>query len=241
MTRLVTEFPLGQMIVGESAQKAFIKLFGGILRLRNVLVSFDDFIGNQILTDAQFQDYLSLYLNLYADFRSVADADKESINDDVVFEIELVKQVEINVDYILLLVERYLNGKDDDEDSEILATIDRAIDSSPSLRNKKDLIERFVASVSSQSPVDVQWQAFLATRRDEELGELIASEGLNADATKAFVDNAFRDGVIPTSGIAITRIMPPVSRFGKGGAHAERKQSVMEKLTAFFERYQGLI
>lgn len=241
VTKLVTEFPLGQMIVGESAQKAFIKLFGGILRLRNILVSFDDFIGSQILTDAEFQDYLSLYLNLYADFRSVADADKESINDDVVFEIELVKQVEINVDYILLLVERYLNGKDDDEDSEILATIDRAIDSSPSLRNKKDLIERFVASVSSQSPVDVQWQAFLATRRDEELGELIASEGLNASATQAFIDNAFRDGVIPTSGIAITRIMPPVSRFGKGGAHAERKQSVMEKLTAFFERYQGLI
>jgi type I site-specific restriction-modification system R (restriction) subunit len=58
--------------------------------------------------ERDFQDYQSLYLNLYAEFRSASDAEKESINDDVVFEIELIKQVEINVDYILMLVEQYL-------------------------------------------------------------------------------------------------------------------------------------
>ena len=65
----------------------------------------------------------------------------------MVFEIELVKQVEINVDYILLLVERYLAAKGTGEDKEILATIDRAINSSPSLRNKKDLIEQFLSLI----------------------------------------------------------------------------------------------
>src|SRR5690606_37920904 len=100
---LLDKCPLGQAIVGEAAQKAFIKLFGSILRLKNILTAVDDFAGNEILSERQYQDYQSVYLNLYAEFRTTSEAEKESINDDVVFEIELIKQVEINVDYILLL------------------------------------------------------------------------------------------------------------------------------------------
>lgn len=113
---LLDKFPLGQAIVGEAAQKAFIKLFGSILRLKNILTAFDDFAGNEILSERQYQDYQSVYLNLYAEFRTTSEAEKESINDDVVFEIELIKQVEINVDYILLLVEQYLKKKGSGED-----------------------------------------------------------------------------------------------------------------------------
>ncbi|WP_295635717.1 type I restriction endonuclease subunit R [Novosphingobium sp.] len=240
VAELLGTYPLGQPIIGEAAQKAFIKLFGSILRLRNILTAFDDFAGNEILSQREFQDYQSLYLNLYAEFRSVSDADKEAINDDVVFEIELIKQVEINVDYILLLVERYLSSKGTGGDKEILATIERAINSSPSLRNKKDLIERFVDSVSSSAKVDAQWQAFVAARKAEELERIIADEGLNAEATHGFIDNAFRDGAIPSTGIAITKILPPVSRFSKGNGHAVKKQAVLDKLAAFFDRYFGL-
>ena len=110
---LLTRFPLGQPIIGESAQKAFIALFGQILRLQNILTSFDDFAGNEILTDRQGQDYRSVYLDLYAEFKKDATAEKESIVDDVVFEIELIKQVEINVDYILMLVQKYREAKGD--------------------------------------------------------------------------------------------------------------------------------
>ncbi|MBS0483115.1 MAG: type I restriction endonuclease subunit R [Proteobacteria bacterium] len=237
---LLGTYPLDQPIIGEAAQKAFIKLFGSILRLRNILTAFDDFAGNEILSQREFQDYQSVYLNLYAEFRSVSDADKEAINDDVVFEIELIKQVEINVDYILLLVERYLSSKGSGDDKEILATIERAINSSPSLRNKKDLIERFVDSVSSSAKVDAQWQAFVTARKAEELERIIADEGLNAEATHGFIDNAFRDGAIPSTGIAITKILPPVSRFSKGNGHAVKKQAVLDKLAAFFDRYFGL-
>jgi type I restriction enzyme R subunit len=240
VAELLGAYPLGQPIIGETAQKAFIKLFGSILRLRNILTAFDDFAGNEILSQREFQDYQSLYLNLYAEFRSVSDADKEAINDDVVFEIELIKQVEINVDYILLLVERYLSSKGTGDDKEILATIERAINSSPSLRNKKDLIERFVDSVSSSAKVDAQWQAFVAARKAEELERIIADESLNAEATHGFIDNAFRDGAIPSTGIAITKILPPVSRFSKGNGHAVKKQAVLDKLAAFFDRYFGL-
>ncbi|MBS0504441.1 MAG: type I restriction endonuclease subunit R [Proteobacteria bacterium] len=240
VAELVALFPLGKPIIGEAAQKAFIKLFGSILRLKNILTAFDDFAGNEILSDRDFQDYQSVYLNLYAEFRSASDAEKETINDDVVFEIELIKQVEINVDYVLMLVERYIQAKGTGEDREIRATIERSINASPSLRNKKDLIEQFVDSVSATAKVDAQWQAFIAARQVEELERIIAEEDLNPEAARSFIDNAFRDGSIPETGTAITTILPPVSRFSKGNGHAAKKQAVLEKLASFFERYFGI-
>lgn len=237
---LVSGFPLGQAIIGEAAQKAFIKLFGAILRLKNILTAFDDFAGHEILSEREFQDYQSVYLNLYAEFRSASQAEKESINDDVVFEIELIKQVEINVDYILLLVEQYLKKKGTGDDKEIRANIERAINSSPGLRNKKDLIEQFVDSVNTKTKVDAQWQAFVAAKKTEELERIITEENLNAEAARSFIDNAFRDGSVPSTGTAITRILPPVSRFSKNNGHAAKKQTVLDKLVAFFERYFGL-
>lgn len=237
---LLDKFPLGQAIVGEAAQKAFIKLFGSILRLKNILTAFDDFAGNEILTERQYQDYQSVYLNLYAEFRTTSEAEKESINDDVVFEIELIKQVEINVDYILLLVEQYLKKKGSGEDKEIHATIERAINASPSLRNKKDLIVQFVESVNTRAKVDAQWQSFMAAKKTEELERIITEENLNAEAAREFVEQAFRDGSIPTAGTAITKILPPVSRFSQGNGHAAKKQTVLGKLAVFFERYFGL-
>ncbi|MCF5544451.1 type I restriction endonuclease subunit R [Pseudomonas salomonii] len=240
VAELIAVFPIGMPIIGEASQKAFIKLFGSILRLKNILTAFDDFAGHEILTPRDFQDYQSLYLNLYAEFRATSNAEKESINDDVVFEIELIKQVEINVDYILLLVEQYLKKKGSGDDKEIRATIERAINSSPSLRNKKDLIEDFVDSVTTKGKVDAQWQDFVAAKKTEELERIITEESLNAEAAHSFIDNAFRDGSISTTGTAITKILPPVSRFSKSNGHARKKQAVLDKLAVFFERYFGL-
>ncbi len=240
IAELVGHFELGTPIIGEDAQKQFIRLFGSILRLKNILTSFDDFAGSEILSERDFQDYQSLYLNFYAEFRSASKAEKESINDDVVFEIELIKQVEINVDYILMLVERYIKAKGTGEDKEILATIERAINASPSLRNKKDLIEEFVDSITTAAKVDADWLAFIKVKKAEELDSIIADENLNAAETRELVDNAFRDGAIPTTGMSITKILPPVSRFSKNSSHSTRKQTVLDKLVKFFERYLGL-
>lgn len=237
---LLTQFPLGQPIIGESAQKAFIALFGQILRLQNILTSFDDFVGNEILTDRQGQDYRSVYLDLYAEFKKDATAERESIVDDVVFEIELIKQVEINVDYILMLVQKYREVKGDGEDREIRATISHAIDASPSLRNKKDLVEDFVDSISATGDLDEAWAAYVAKRRAEELNAIIEDENLKPEETRAFIETAFRDGEIKTTGTAITRVLPPVSRFAAGGGHGEKKQRVLTKLGVFFERFFGL-
>ena len=239
VAELVELYPLGSPIIGETSQKQFIRLFGLILRLRNILASFDDFAGSEILSARQFQDYQSIYLDLFAEFRKESDAERESINDDIVFEIELIKQVEVNVDYVLMLVRRYLE-QGGGEDKEIRAAIDRAVDSSPSLRNKKDLIEQFVDSLTVDAAVDEEWQAFVQAKRTADLDRIIVEEDLDGDETRAFVDNAFRDGAVPTTGTAITRVLPAVSRFSKDNDHATKKQTVLDKLGAFFERYFGL-
>lgn len=103
-----------------------------------------------------------------------------------------------------------------------------------------DLIEQFVDSVSITDKVDAAWLAFVATKKAEELERIIAEEGLNGAETRTFVDNAFRDGAIPSVGTAITKILPPVSRFSASGGHAEKERTVLERLNAFFERYFGL-
>lgn len=240
VTELLAGYPLGTPIVGEAAQKEFIGLFGAVLRLQNILTSFDDFTGNEILTDRQGQDYRSVYLDLYADFRKEKKADKEQINDDIVFEIELIKQVEINVDYILMLVQKYRAERGDGDDKEVRAEISRAVDASPTLRNKKDLIEDFVDSISVDGDVDQEWRAFITAKREAELETIIEDENLRPEETRAFVETAFRDGQISTTGTTITKVLPPVSRFTAAGGHGEKKQNVIAKLSAFFERFFGL-
>lgn len=239
---LLEKFPLSEQIVGEAAQKEFIALLGAILRLQNILTSFDDFAGNEIITERQMQDYRSIYLNLYADFRKDSEAEKEAINDDVVFEIELIKQVEINVDYILMLVAKWreARGNGSDREMDALTDIQRSVDSSPTLRNKRDLIMDFVDRVSASGEIDEEWRAYVDAQRTAELDAIISDERLKPEQTKSFIDQAFRDGAIPVTGTAITRILPPASRFSAAGGHGEKKQRVLARLIEFFERFFGL-
>ncbi|XKH54429.1 type I restriction endonuclease subunit R [Citricoccus nitrophenolicus] len=240
VTELLREFPLGVQIVGERAQKDFIRLFGAILQLQNILTSFDDFKGNDPLTERQGQDYRSVYLDLHAEFRKEREGDKESINDDVVFEIELIRQVEINVDYILMLVEKYRAERGDGDDKELRAEISRAVDASPTLRNKRDLVEDFVDRVSIDGAVDEEWCAYIAARRESELEDIIQEQRLKPEAARAFMDSAFRDGELRTAGTAITTLLPPVSRFAAQGGRNDTKRRVIDVLSRYFERFFGL-
>ena len=238
IAELTERYPLGQPIIGEEAQKAFIRLFGSILRLRNILTAFDEFEGQGILSDRDLQDYQSMYIDLYQEFRKAADADREIINDDIVFEIELIRQIEVNIDYILMLVEKYRESSC--KDKGILTTIDKAVNSSIELRSKKELIERFIERVSVSTKVQEDWRKYLHERKEADISAIIEDEKLKPEETRRLIDSAFRDGVLKTTGTAIDRIMPPVSRFG-GGDRAERKKSIIEKLLKFFEKYFGLV
>ena len=235
--QLQNEFPDGQTVLGEDAERRFVALFGSLLKSINILSAFDQFEGRQIITDRRLQDYQSNYLDLQEKWRRRRPGDKENINDDLVFETELIRQVEINIDYILLLVQKYHDSNCTDK--EILVNISKAIGSSIQLRSKKELIENFIGSVNADTDVEKSWKDFVRQRKDEDLKEIIDSEHLKPQETRTFIDNSFRDGQVRTTGTDIDRILPPMSRFG-GGNRQEKKKSVIDKIQAFFDRYFGL-
>ncbi len=236
---LVTKFPLTEeRITGEQRQREFIILFGAILRMRNLLSSFDDFAGHEILSERNLQDYLGRYQDLRDEWKNRTPAgDKEDITDDIVFEIELIKQIEINIDYILMLVKKYHDSHCDDK--EVLITIRKAIDASPELRSKKALIETFIAGINDVSDVMLEWRQYVAEEKERQLVEIIREENLKEEETRKFIEVAFRDGMVKTTGTDIDKLMPPMSRFG-GGNRAEKKQGVISKLMQFFERFFGI-
>ena len=237
VNELLTRFPLGQPIVGEKSEKDFIVLFGNILRLRNILSAFDRFAGNEILIPIDFQDYTGMYHDLHEKYKST-NGEKDSILNDVVFEMELVKQVEVNIDYILMLVAKYHDSNC--EDKEILVAIDKAIKSSLQLRSKRELIERFIDTINADTDVDSDWAKFVREQRETDIAQLIQTEKLKPEKTRKLMDKAFRDGILKTTGTDVDQILPPVSRFSGGGKRVQKKQTVIEKLKAFFEKYFGL-
>lgn len=212
-------------------------MFGALLRLKNILTAFDDFPGNEILTDRNFQDYQSIYIDLYQEYTKDKDTEKEKINDDIVFEIELIRQVEINIDYILMLVAKY--HESNCEDKGILVTIDKAINSSIQLRSKKELIENFIKTVNASTKVDDDWRKFVNEQRETDLAAIINDEKLKQEETRKYIRNSFRDGALKTTGTDIDKILPPISRFS--GGREKKKQGVIEKLKLFFEKYLGLV
>jgi type I restriction enzyme R subunit len=230
--------PLQTMLYGETMQKHFVRLFGSILKLKNILQSFEEFQDKKILTEGEFQNYQSYYLELYDRYRPERNGEREVINDDLVFEMELVKSVEINIDYILMLVAKYHESNQDDY--EILATIYSAVDSSPELRNKKDLIEAFINRINVDSDVQDEWKEYIKEKKEEELKEIIAAENLKEDLTRRFIDNSFKNGAIKEVGTDIVNILPPTPLFGSAGNQAEKKARVLELLRRFFERFYGI-
>ena len=233
---LLQKYPLGEQIVGEQNKKDFIVLMGNILRLRNILSSFDKFAGNEILSARDFQDYIGTYTDLYEEYKSKTE-EEESIKEDIIFEMELVKQVEVNIDYILMLVAKYHDSNC--EDKEILGSIDKAIKSSLALRSKKELIDKFISKINADTNVYSDWAKFVREQKEIDLEKLINEENLNEEATRKFLDNSFRDGEVKTTGTDIEKILPPMRRFG-GGNRAEKKQTIIEKIKKFFEKYFGI-
>ena len=239
MDNLTSKFPLSEsQIIGEQNQKDFISLFGAILRMRNLLSAFDEFEGQEMISERDLQDYLGRYQDLRDEWNERRKhGESTDIIDDIVFEVELIKQIEINIDYILMLVKKYHDNHC--EDKEVLVTIKKAIDASPELRSKKVLIETFIAGINDVEDVMTEWHNYVAEKREEELVQIIKEEKLKELETRKFIENAFRDGEIKTTGTDIDRLMPPISRFG-GGNRTTKKQGVIEKLKSFFEKFFGV-
>lgn len=233
--KLREKFPASQWIDDQQSQKEFIQLYGSFLRMRNLLQSFDEFEGKEILSEREVQDYQGTYITLHEIYRKKQDVEKEYINDDLVFEMELIRQVEINIDYILELVKKYY--EDHTQGNEIMVDIRKTISSSVNLRNKKELIEQFIGTLSSNSDIDSEWEAFVKKKQKEDLEKIIQEEQLDEKETYKFMYNAFRSGRVSTLGTELISILPPMSRFTPNSERKEKKARVLEKLLQFFDRY----
>ena len=263
VNELMEKYPLqGFNIVGEENQKKFISLFGNILRLRNMLKAFDQFEGNEIIKERDMQDYLGHYQDLHEEWKCKEQKGEiADITDDVVFEMELVRQVEVNIDYILMLVERYHSKHC--KDKNVLASIKVAIDASPQLRSKKKLIEGFIAQLNEKeleklvdyggtttvydsngnkvSIVDC-WSEYVEQKYNHDLAQLVQSEGLNDDLTRKFMEKSFSAGEVSELGTDINDLMPRMSRFGAAAqARAEKKSRIVESMRKLFNEFVGLV
>ena len=236
--KLTSKFVPGELMQGEQAQKEFIKLYGAILKVTNILSSFDEFKDEQLLSERDKQDYQSLYIEIYNDFRNKAKREKTDVSEDVVFEMELIKSIDVNIDYILGLVKKYHDTNM--EDKEILVTIQKTIMASPDLRNKKDLIMSFIESLNQNSDVYKDFETFMNSKKKEELDKIIKEENLNREETYKFIKKSFEQGKVETNGTEVSEILPPMNMFTPTNDRQEKKNKVIDKLLEFFDKFFSL-
>ncbi|EPC9519676.1 type I restriction endonuclease subunit R [Campylobacter upsaliensis] len=233
---LTDKFPLEsfrQATLKQSDKKHFLALFGELLKLRNILEIFDNF--SDPLNERDKQDYQSHYISTYEELRKDKD-DKESNLDEVEFEVELLAQVEVSIEYILELIAKY--HKDQATNYEPILKL---LDSSLSLRSKKELFLRFIDSLHTQSNVAKDFSTYIKTHKNNALQDIINTLNLDPKKTKEFMQDSFERGELRDYGRAFDEILPPSPLFGKGAeqTHKVRKQA-LEKLQAFFELFKGL-
>ncbi|MBQ8472559.1 MAG: type I restriction endonuclease subunit R [Bacilli bacterium] len=233
--KLMSKFIPGELIQSEQEQKEFIKLYGAILKVTNILSSFDEFKDEELINERDKQDYHSIYIELYNEFRNRAKRDKVDVSEDVVFEMELIKSIEVNIDYILGLVKKY--HESNMKDKEILVTIQKTIMASPDLRNKKDLIMAFIDSLDQNSDVYSDFESFMNSKKKEELDKIISDEGLNKEETYNFIRRSFEQGRVETNGTEVSNILPPMNMFTPTNDRQEKKNKVINKLLEFFDKF----
>lgn len=236
------KLPMNPANYSEEQKKEFVRMFGGVLKLTNLLSAFDEFTAEKrIITEFDIQDYLTWYNDIHEELRPGGKEEKDDIEDDLVFEMELVKQIQINIPYILSLVKEYHNKNCGDQT--IIAKIQKAIGSSPDMRDKKDLIMKFIEKMTpehseGEEDIDKEWSDYIAREREAELSSIIKDERLKPEETKKFIDQAFEDGYVTSTGLAITNVLPPMPLFGGGKANREKKkETVLTKLTGFFNKF----
>ncbi|EAJ7389106.1 type I restriction endonuclease subunit R [Campylobacter upsaliensis] len=233
---LTDKFPLEsfrQATLKQSDKKHFLALFGELLKLRNILEIFDNF--SDPLNERDKQDYQSHYISTYEELRKDKD-DKESNLDEVEFQVELLAQVEVSIEYILELIAKY--HKDQATNYEPILKL---LDSSLSLRSKKELFLRFIDSLHTQSNVEKDFSAYIKTHKNNALQDIINALNLDPKKTKEFMQDSFERGELRDYGRAFGEILPPSPLFGKGAEQTHKiREKALEKLQAFFELFKGL-
>lgn len=241
--KLLESYVIGERIISEESQKEFIKLFGKILEIRNILECFDEFKNDSLISLRDFQDYQGMYLDLYKEYRRESDLDKTDINDDLIFELELIKQVEIDIDYILKMIVKYAKTEDKEVQDKFKKEIESSINSSLEMRNKKDLIMNFIENINTQSPdVIKDFEEYIDNKRDEEIENIIYTHKLKKQKTYEFITTAFKNNKLEFEGVDFPKILPKQNQslFNKDSNRKEAKEKISRILREFFERFHAI-
>lgn len=222
----------------EEEKKEFIKIFNKFLKLENILSVFDQFKQSDFMEEGMKQDYLSNYNEFYIQMRELKE--KILIQDDISFEIELVQQIDINVDYIYSLLKNYNENKEKTKKYEIL----RAIKSSFSMQSSKDLIEKFLEEIDNNDVknFDIYFKNFINLEIDKELQEIINKENLNNIKAKEFMEKAFETNKFQELGTDLDEVLPKIPLFVSNkeqqNLNQKKREEIIIKLKDFFYKFR---
>lgn len=214
----------------------------------NHYLTDDDLTALQAITlhaERKIQDYRSTY-NDVRDWlrREKAGAEKEKSTidwDDVVFEVDLLKSQEINLDYILELI--FEHNKKIKSKSELVDEVRRVIRASLGNRAKESLLVDFINQTDldqlgdKASVIDAFFK-FAQAEQQREAQELITTEGLNAEAAKRYITASLKREFASENGTDLNAVLPKMSPLSP--QFKTKKQTVFQKISAFIEKFKGV-
>ena len=193
----------------EVEELEFIKSFRELMRLKNVLSSFVEFTFEDLaMTEQKFEDYKSKYLDLYEKVKSSTSTEKDSILNEVDFELELIRRDEINVAYILQLLANLKDATAEEKEKHRKAIVDLLVGEAK-LRNKKELIEKFInenlPAIQDTADIPEEFDTFWKEEQQKALNEMCQEEKLNPNKLQNIIEhylfterNPLREDIVNT-------------------------------------------
>jgi type I restriction enzyme R subunit len=195
--------------------------------------------------ERKIQDYRSTYNDVRDWLRrekSSNEKDKSTIDwDDVVFEVDLLKSQEINLDYILELI--FDHNKKNKSKSDLVDEVRRVIRASLGNRAKENLLVDFINKtdldqIGDKASVIDAFFTFAQAEQQREAQELINSESLNAEAAKRYIAASLKREFASDSGTELNGVLPKMSPLNP--QYLNKKHSVLQKVSAFVEKFKGV-
>ena len=191
----------------EREELAFVQAFRNLIRLKNILSGFSDFTFDDLyITEQEFEDYKSKYLDIYDKTKAESEGEKTSIIDDIDFELELIQRDQINVAYILQLLANLKvaesKGKTNSKDiaSQRKAILD-LLGNDVKLRSKRELIEKFIhenlPTISKKADVKEAFVEYWNDEKRRALTKLSEEENLIDDKLVSMIDDYLFTGHTP--------------------------------------------
>ena len=196
-------------------------------------------------SERSIQNYRSTYNDIRDWLRRQKDGEEKAKSpidwDDVVFEVDLLKSQEINLDYILELI--FEHNKKTKNKSELIDEIRSIIRASLGNRAKESLLVDFINQTDLDSIVDKagiieSFFQFAQKEQQKEADELISSEGLNIEAAKRYINVSLKRGYASEQGTDLNNVLPKMSPLNP--QYLTKKQRIFQKMAAFVEKFKGI-